>query len=251
MPYLIILAGGKGRRFYPITKYYPKEMLPIGHFPALHYVLLEAATNIIDEIIVVYKNHGNILKSYIENECKNFCKKITFVHQSSNGIGGTGTAVKNLKHIVGKENRFAISFSDDVVFDNLMFQNMFDLAKGENLTACIASAKIEPTEIPNFGNLKLDANNIITQILQKPKIEDAVSKTALVSKLVLTPEIFDYIDSSIYKNELDLGIALSKMCLNNQKVKAYDVTGKWITTGDPKNYIQGVYLWQKKFMKKF
>ncbi|MEI6493361.1 MAG: sugar phosphate nucleotidyltransferase, partial [Verrucomicrobiota bacterium] len=49
----IIPAAGLGTRFLPIAKAVPKEMLPLGDKPVIHYVVAEAAAAGFDELLVI------------------------------------------------------------------------------------------------------------------------------------------------------------------------------------------------------
>lgn len=52
----IIPAAGKGTRLHPVTRWVPKELLPVGNTPALLHVLreaLEAGIRELDDVPVV------------------------------------------------------------------------------------------------------------------------------------------------------------------------------------------------------
>ncbi|MBR4384638.1 MAG: NTP transferase domain-containing protein, partial [Selenomonadaceae bacterium] len=49
----VIPAAGLGTRFLPATKSQPKEMLPIVDKPTIQYIIEEAATAGVEDIIVV------------------------------------------------------------------------------------------------------------------------------------------------------------------------------------------------------
>jgi len=62
----VILLGGLGTRFLPITKAVPKEMLPIIDKPIFHYLIDEAYKSRIKEIILVVSSEKKkIIKDYI------------------------------------------------------------------------------------------------------------------------------------------------------------------------------------------
>ena len=50
---VVIPAAGLGRRFYPLTRAQPKEMLPIVDKPVIHYVVEEAIKSGLDEILII------------------------------------------------------------------------------------------------------------------------------------------------------------------------------------------------------
>ena len=49
----VIPVAGKGTRFLPATKQVPKEMIPIINLPMIHYVVEEAISSGIEQIIFI------------------------------------------------------------------------------------------------------------------------------------------------------------------------------------------------------
>ena len=49
----ILPAAGFGTRFLPLSKAVPKEMLPLGDRPVVHYVVEEAVRAGFDEILII------------------------------------------------------------------------------------------------------------------------------------------------------------------------------------------------------
>jgi len=60
----LIPAAGRGTRFYPLSRTVPKEMLPIGGLPMIHYAVEEAAAAGIEEIVVVIAPGKDIIRRY-------------------------------------------------------------------------------------------------------------------------------------------------------------------------------------------
>ena len=59
----VIPVAGFGTRMLPLSKSVPKELLPLGNRPAIHYVVEEAIAAGIKHIVLV----GHAQKSAIEN----------------------------------------------------------------------------------------------------------------------------------------------------------------------------------------
>ncbi len=49
----VIPAAGLGTRFLPVTKAQPKEMLPVFNKPTIQYVVEEAVSSGIDDILII------------------------------------------------------------------------------------------------------------------------------------------------------------------------------------------------------
>ena len=62
----LIPAAGLGTRWYPWSKVIPKELLPLGRYPAIHYVLEEAVAAEIREIGIIISEAKQLIKAYVE-----------------------------------------------------------------------------------------------------------------------------------------------------------------------------------------
>jgi UTP--glucose-1-phosphate uridylyltransferase len=66
----LIPAAGLGTRWHPWTRVVPKELLPIGNYPAIHYVLEEAVAGGIDEIGIIISKTKRLTKEYVDKVWK-------------------------------------------------------------------------------------------------------------------------------------------------------------------------------------
>src|ERR1700722_14264084 len=60
----VIPAAGFGTRMLPATKALPKEMLPVAGKPLIQYAIEEAAASGIDTVVIVVRNHKNLIESH-------------------------------------------------------------------------------------------------------------------------------------------------------------------------------------------
>ncbi|MGC8730600.1 MAG: sugar phosphate nucleotidyltransferase, partial [Candidatus Micrarchaeia archaeon] len=63
---VVIPAAGLGKRFYPLTRAQPKEMLPIADKPVIHYVVEEAVKSGLDEILIVVGKGKDAIINYFD-----------------------------------------------------------------------------------------------------------------------------------------------------------------------------------------
>lgn len=61
----IVPAAGLGTRLWPLTRVVPKELLPIGIKPAIHWVLEELISVGIHEVVVVIGLHKTMIREYL------------------------------------------------------------------------------------------------------------------------------------------------------------------------------------------
>ena len=63
----LIPAAGLGTRWYPWSKVVPKELVPLGRYPAIHYVLEEAVAAGIREIGIIISKTKQLIRTYVED----------------------------------------------------------------------------------------------------------------------------------------------------------------------------------------
>ena len=61
----LIPAAGQGTRWYPWSHVIPKELLPLGNYPAIHYVLEEVVSAGICEIGIIISRTKGLIKKYV------------------------------------------------------------------------------------------------------------------------------------------------------------------------------------------
>jgi len=60
----ILPAAGFGTRFLPLAKAVPKEMLPLGDKPVIHFVVEEAVAAGCDEILIILSRGKEAIPTY-------------------------------------------------------------------------------------------------------------------------------------------------------------------------------------------
>ncbi len=246
----VILCGGQGTRFLPVTKALPKEMLPVVDTPVLQFIVDEMIESGIKEIcIVVSPGKEDIvrffspspalersLKKKGDEEKLSALKaigkgaKFTFLVQKK--AKGMADAVNLTKEFVGSDP-FVLSTGDDLVSAEtpVALQMMSAFRKG--VTAVIGGQTVPDDKIHLYGCAKLGpqlgsnerAKKCVT-IVEKPAKEVAPSRFAALGRYILTPEIFAKIAQITpdKKGELQITDALKLLC-EEGTVYTYDFEG--------------------------
>ena len=89
----LIPAAGLGTRWYPWSKVVPKELLPIGQYPAIHYVLEEAVAAGIREIGIIISEAKQLIKAYVDDVWIVNHQKIQIMWFYQRSQGGVGDAL--------------------------------------------------------------------------------------------------------------------------------------------------------------
>lgn len=257
----VITAGGFGTRFLPFTKIVPKELLPLGDTPTIELLVKECINAGIQKIFIIVRTDSDLLKrhfsrnvqyeKYLKEHGKNkYFQKITldsyksckmyFVKEDENLPYGNARGLFTIKDRLKKENNFLILFADDIVIGRKSsIKGLIEKYIHSNCEAIVGVQKIPRIDIPNYGNVKFKkgTRDIIETIIQKPNLKQIVSDLVIYSQLVITPEIFKYLKFDPKEGELDIAIALNKLA-QNKPVLAYKTNGRWVTIGDPINYLK-------------
>ncbi|EQD32083.1 UTP-glucose-1-phosphate uridylyltransferase, partial [mine drainage metagenome] len=203
----VIPAAGLGKRFYPLTRAQPKEMLPVVDRPVIHYVVEEAVKSGLDEIlIIVGKGKDAIINYFDKSELDGDMQKdygfdnlpdIYFIRQKEQK--GLADAVRYAKGFVGDEP-FAVLLgdtiyrtdTDETVTKQLI--NVFDKYKKPT----IAIEEVKKEKVKDYGiiNGKQIEDNLwrINDLVEKPDPEDAPSNMGITGIYLLEPDIFEYIE---------------------------------------------------------
>src|ERR1700751_1873559 len=211
-------AAGFGTRFLPATKAIPKEMLALVDKPIIQYGVEEALASGCEEIIIVtargksaIEDHFDIsyeLEASLEKRGKKelleasrkVSNMVDLKHVRQKEAKGLGHAVLMARELVGDEP-FAVILPDDVIDAKVPgVRQMIDVYN-ETGGSVIATQVVEGKAISAYGVLDVkpvagkwgDRLFEVRDLVEKPKLEDAPSKLAIIGRYILTPAIFEMI----------------------------------------------------------
>ena len=259
----IITDAGFASRYLPITKTIPKAMIPIGAKPVMQLCVEECAEAGIDEIIIVatpntkskeiyddyFHNPSENVKALLDKQGKserfesvekvlNF-PKITVIEQDPNLPYGNGSPIVSAKEFVENDEAFVVLYSDDLILGEGDVKTLIEKYKEHpEAKAVIATQEMPEETWSKFGMVALKDNGTLSHIVEKPKTPDlSPSNLTSYGRYLLTPEVFEYLvpENTGLDDELWTVDAITKLAEHGDVVVAHS-KGKWITTGDPKNY---------------
>lgn len=259
----IITDAGFASRYLPITKTIPKAMIPIGAKPVMQLCVEECVEAGIEEIIIVatpntkskeiyddyFHNKADNVKALLDKQGKserfeavekvlNF-PKITVIEQDPSLPYGNGSPIVSAKEYVKDEEAFVVLYSDDLILGEGDVKTLIeDYEKAPGAKGVIAAQEMPEEVWHKYGMIALKENGTLSHIVEKPKTPDlAPSNLTSYGRYLLTPEVFDYLvpSNTGLDGELWTVDAITKLAEHGDVVVAKS-KGKWITTGDPKNY---------------
>ena len=159
----IILAGGIGTRMSPLTKAVNKQLLPIYDKPLIFYPLsILMLAKIRDILIIVNKGQLDQYKKLIPDG-DNLGVKISFKEQEK--PRGLPDAFVLGEKFIGREN-VAMILGDNFFYGQNLTNKLLNCAKIKN-GAKVLLHSVQKPEL--FGVAKINSNNKIIQIKEKPK----------------------------------------------------------------------------------
>ena len=223
---LIILAAGKGTRFYPLTQTIPKGLIPLGNKTLLDYVVGPYLEHASDIIIVINDETGPLIEKHFGENFKNH--NISYVVQTKDHRRGTLSALSLCKDNIGEEI-FCVSNCDD-----LLLEEDIKTAINSGTPGMGVSKAVMPYRYLGIDSENISGNNFVTGFRRHIKedgefVEDYFSN----GFYVLTPEIFNFPAVEISGGELGLPHTLFAN-LENYPLRAFDFK-KWQSVNGPEN----------------
>ena len=258
-------AAGLGTRFLPATKAQPKEMLVLVDKPIIQYGVEEAVESGVDNIVIVtgrgknaIEDHFDVaveLESYLEQRGQTAqleaIRKITqLINVSYVRQGeplGLGHAVLVTKNLVGNEP-FAVILGDDVIDATPpALQQMIEVYKKVQAPV-LAVERVPVEDVSSYGVVAFDASESlgrgvyrITDLVEKPRQEDAPSNLAIIGRYILTPDIFAALEATARdrRGEIQLTDGLRRL-LRDRPLYAYEIDGVRHDTGNKLGFLKAV-----------
>lgn len=207
-------VAGYGTRFLPATKAMPKEMLPIVNKPLVQYGVEEALDAGLYEIAFVtgrgkrtINDHFDIsyeLEHQIAGTDKeqylvgirDIIDRAVFSTTRQREMKGLGHAILTGETLVGDEP-FGVILADDLCFNEGGDSVMAQMVKVFRQVRCsiVAIEEVPEDQIHKFGCIDGEAVRDdlfrVTNMVEKPRKEEAPSNLAIIGRYILTPDIFD------------------------------------------------------------
>ncbi len=255
-------AAGMGTRFLPATKATPKEMLTLVDKPLIQYGVEEAVAAGCTEIIIVtgrgkstmedHFDRAPELEASLERRGKKALldcvlavtrlAKVSYVRQPE--ALGLGHAVLMAKELVGNEP-FAVILPDDIVDAETACLKQMVQAFEHTGASILGSEVVEGDAIQNYGCLdcvpvQSDPRLCkVRDMVEKPKPREAPSQNAIIGRYILTPRIFEMLETITpgAGGELQLTDGI-KALLQHEDVYGFTYEGKRHDAGDKLGFLK-------------
>ncbi|MFZ5624749.1 MAG: sugar phosphate nucleotidyltransferase [Gemmatimonadota bacterium] len=196
---VVIPCGGLGRRLQPITRWVPKELLPVGLKPLLYWALDEVADAGFMRAIIVTNPH----KPMVEAAARQYQGPIDLEFLPQEQPRGLGDALARARdELAGSP--FAVVFPDHIVAGRNAIQQVVDAHRATR-RAAVLLAQVAPDDLVPHGSAGRaitsagpDGTLQVTDIAEKgsARFEAAGEPVALrpVGRMVLPADVFKDVD---------------------------------------------------------
>ncbi len=214
----VVPAAGLGTRFLPATKATPKEMLPIVDKPAIQYVVEEAVdADLLDVLLVTGRNKRSIEdhfdRAYELEEAlaaKGDEERLSQVLETADLATlhyvrqgepkGLGHAVLCAKQHVG-DNPFACLLGDDLIDPrDPLLKRMIEV-RNRYGGSVVALMEVPADHVSMYGCAAItptEEDDVVrvTDLVEKPRQEDAPSNWAVIGRYVIDPAVFEVLENT-------------------------------------------------------
>lgn len=257
---VVIPVAGLGTRLYPTTKALPKEMLPLGRYPAIQHVVEELVAVNLKKILFITAR----AKSIIENQFDDNGDIIAHLNQharledlghldySSRDIEffytrqqiptgntkpqGTGAAIAAAESFVDNDH-FAVAYGDTLIASDHtpnFIGRMIEAHIKHNATCTLGVRPVSKELIGRYGIVKpFKGENLkgesfgIEDVVEKPDPASAPSNMAVSARYIFGPEIFGEIRKLRPSTDGELGItdAIRGLIQSGHTVRCVPLSG--------------------------
>jgi UTP--glucose-1-phosphate uridylyltransferase len=261
----VIAAGGRGTRFLPVVKAYPKELLPLLNKPNLQYLVEEMVGAGIKEIAIIERPGETAFRRYFTPDKKlaAFLKKnhktdyleslqkiwqsakIVFIPQPEDlPYGNASPVLAAEKFLAGQP--FVYMYGDDLVFEEKpgsFLSHLLEVFQKYNPGLVMGVQEVPWSEIDRYGSVaykKSALPNQVEALLEKLPSSQAPSNKAAFGRFVVSSKMFSILHRQkvTRAQELWFADAVNTLAKKDLVIAEPIKQGEWLTTGDPLRWLK-------------
>lgn len=267
-------VAGYGTRFLPATKSMPKEMLPVVNKPLVQYGVEEAVEAGLDNVTFVtgrgkraiadhfdisyeleHQIAGTAKEEYLTG-IRGLIDNVNFSFTRQHNMLGLGHAILTGEPLIGDE-AFGVVLADDLCIGENGESVMAQMVKLYKQFRCsiVAIQEVPEEEVHKYGVIAGDSMMEglfrVTDMVEKPKKEDAPSNLAIIGRYILTPDIFDKIRETPpgANGEVQITDAILRQAKDGC-VLAYKFKGRRFDCGSVEGFVEATNYCFENFYQK-
>lgn len=269
-------VAGYGTRFLPATKSMPKEMLPIVNKPLVQYGVEEAAAAGLNNVTFVtgrgkraiadhfdtsyeleHQISGTSKEEYLV-DIRHLIDNVNFSYIRQNQMLGLGHAILTGEPLIGDE-AFGVVLADDlcIMEDESEDGVLAQMVKLYNQFRCsiVAIEEVPEDEVNKYGVIAGESMGDglyrVTDMVEKPPVNEAPSNLAIIGRYILTPDIFEKLRTTPpgRNGEVQITDALMQQAKEGC-VMAYKFKGRRFDCGSVDGFVEATNYCYENIYKK-
>lgn len=256
----VIPVAGFGTRLLPATKSQPKEMLPIVDKPAVQYVVEEAIKSGAENILFITGRGKRAIEDYFDyavelekeledkgktdllDEVRNISEMAKFFYVRQKIARGLGDAIYHARGFIDDEY-FSVLLADDIIDSEIpclkQMINVFRNYRG--MILAVMEVPRDKTNIYGIVNGKKISDRVyeVSDLIEKPEPEEALSNIAIIGRYILNANIFNAIEETKpgKGGEIQITDAI-KSLIGREKIFAYEFKGIRYDVGEKIGFLK-------------
>ncbi len=218
----LVLAGGPGRRLFPISEEFPKPLVRIAGKPLVDYVIDSLRAIGIHSISVIVSN-----REVAEHIISSYGVEVDVIEQRGDSIED---AILSAKNVFEHEKYFLMAYGD-IIAPIEMYRILLETYNASRLPVF----SVVPLEEQETYGVAVIRDGKIHKIYEKP-LEKVESVYVLAGAYILPGEVFELVDKQNSLTE-----ALNTL-VSAGTVRASLWTGDWVDIGYPWDIISAIYV---------
>jgi UTP--glucose-1-phosphate uridylyltransferase len=239
----VIPVAGLGTRLLPATKSQPKEMLPVGKKPIVQYIVEELHLCGLERLLFVtgrgkssiedhFDDDADLIRTLRETGKEDLLQELEyermgvhFLYTRQRRQKGLGDAVLCAEHFAGDEP-FVVALGDSIIGrhkPSMIVERLIAAFEQHDAACAIAVEEVPRDQVSMYGIVKPASNDdvfTITDLVEKPRREEAPSNWAIAGRYVFAPGIFTAIKQTPFdhRGELQLTDAIRLLLGAGQRI---------------------------------
>ena len=256
----VIPVAGFGTRLLPATKSQPKEMLPIVDKPAVQYVVEEAIKSGAENILFITGRGKRAIEDYFDyavelekeledkgktdllDEVRNISEMAKFFYVRQKIARGLGDAIYHARGFIDDEY-FSVLLADDIIDSEIpCLKQMIDVFRNyRGMILAVMEVPRDKTNIYGIVNGKKISDRVyeVSDLIEKPEPEEALSNIAVIGRYILNANIFNAIEETKpgKGGEIQITDAI-KSLIGREKIFAYKFKGMRYDVGEKIGFLK-------------
>jgi UTP--glucose-1-phosphate uridylyltransferase len=235
-------------------------MLPIAGKPVIQYVVESAVQSGIEQVVLITGSNKKAVEDYFDTnfelehqleatgkqalleEVRRITNMADVVYVRQHQQLGNGHALLSARSVV-QDEPFAVLWGDDILLgDPPVPKQLIDVAVQYD-GPVVGVRKVPPEDFEKYGMLEVEPIegpvSRALSVVEKPRRDESPSDLAQIGGFVLTPDIFDLLESTPVgpSGEIYLADALVRL-MQQRPVFAYEFTGRRYDAGNKLDYLK-------------